>query len=115
MKTMSGTLQSQMKQTLRFFGLADQYGNTTPDLDALAESQGSQRQELLRHIVKRSYSFLSDDTFDVRRATQNALEEKFRQTGASGDTIRKCVAFFVNISKDAGIELSSYILNQPTG
>ena len=114
MKTMSGSQQSQMKQVLRYLNLTDNYGNATADLEALVESTDSQRRQLLDRIVRTAYDFLFTDSFTLTRATAAQLEEKFRQAGASGDTVRKCVTFFVNIAKDAGIELSTFILSQAT-
>jgi hypothetical protein len=36
------------------------------------------------------------------------LEERFAQAGATGDTLRKCVAFFLSAAKGAGIKLSPH-------
>lgn len=113
MRTMSGTQQSQMKHALRYLQLIDAYGNTNENFNALVEADEFQRKQLLNHVVRSAYAFLFVESFVLTRATMGQLEEKFRNVGASGDTVRKCVTFFTNIAQNAGIDLSPFVLNQP--
>lgn len=41
------------------------------------------------------------------------MQERFSQTGTSGDTTRKALSFFMKAAKDAGIELSPHIVKGP--
>src|SRR5262249_23493371 len=53
--------------------------------------------------------FLFDKGFEIQKATTRQLQERLSRAGASGQTVRRCVAFFVTAATDAGIPLSPYI------
>lgn len=37
------------------------------------------------------------------------MEELFQRTGASGETVRRCISFFLAAARSAGIPFSSYL------
>jgi len=55
-----------------------------------------------------AYPFLFT-RFDLERATLQEVEGKFSHAGASGDTFRKCLAFFLSAASAADIPTSPFI------
>ena len=105
----SGTIQSQLLLTLNYLGLLRGSGQPTDQLRQLIESQDRQRQEILRGILKTSYGFVFESDFGLQTAPSDQAEELFQKTGASGETVRRCIAFFLASAKDSGIPISDYI------
>ncbi len=105
----SGTIQSQLLLTLNYLGLLRGSGQPTDQLKQLIESEGPQRQEVLRGILKTSYGFVFKSDIGLQTATSDQAEELFQQTGASGETVRRSIAFFLAAAKDSGIPISDYI------
>lgn len=107
--TFSGLYQSQTLGTFRFLGLIDAEGKPTPDLQKLVEDKDN-RQIHLRKVLERSYaSLVKKDLTKMTPASFNAAVEEY---GATGDTHRKVVSFFLQAAKYAGLPLSPYILKQ---
>lgn len=110
LNTMSGAVQGHLMSALRYLGLVSQHAVTTEKLASLVNSEGTERERVLSGILKEGYPFIfAEPAFDLQRATTGQLEEAFRKVGASGETIRKCVAFFLGAAKAAGIQVSPYI------
>ena len=110
LNTMSGAVQGQLMSALRYLGLVSPHSVTTERLASLVNSEGAERERVLCGILKEDYPFLfTDASFDLQRATTGELEEAFRKVGASGETIRKCAAFFLAAAKAAGITVSPHI------
>ena len=105
----SGTIQSQLLLTLAYLGLVKSTGQITPRLQKLLESEEESRKALLREIIQTSYDFAFDRDFGLKTATSHQAEEVFQKRGASGETVRRCIAFFLAAAKDSGIPVSSYI------
>ena len=105
----SGTVQSQLLLAFRFLGLIRRSGKPTDDLKHLLKGDQDARMAHLRSLVERSYPFVFGSSFDVGTATSDQAEELFRQTGASGETLRRCLSFFVSAARESGIPISAYI------
>ena len=105
----SGAVQSWMLGTLRYFELTDVTGHPTDRLRALVAAEGEVRQKQLAELVRLGYPFLFTGGFDVSKATTAQLDEKFTESGAQGDTVRRCVGFFMGLAKDASFSLSPYL------
>ena len=112
MGTMSGTAQGQLENTLKYLHLVDPDGASTDKLKSLADTKGEDRKKILQQILQNRYGFLFSQWFDLEKATPKELDEKFVAEGASGDTVRKGVAFFISAAREAGISLSPYISNR---
>lgn len=70
----------------------------------------------MREVLVSAYEFLfSAEGFNVTRDSRDQLENQFKQAGVSGDTVRKCIAFFLAAAKDAGIEVSPWFGTPRTG
>lgn len=109
LSSMSGAVQSQLMAALRYLGLVTAHSVTTVQLASLVNSEGAEYERILTTILKEGYPFLFGGEFDLMRATTGQMEEAFRKAGASGETIRKCVAFFLAAAKSASLPVSPYI------
>lgn len=112
MGTMSGAAQTQLLKALEYMELISSNGIPSKRLDNLVETEGVSRGVALGGLLKEYYPFLFESGFNLENATYPQLVEQFQKSGATGDTVRKGVAFFVAAAKDTGIPLSQYILNK---
>jgi hypothetical protein len=104
----SRVIRLQLSAALRYLDLVSPEGFPTDKLRKLIRSQGEERKAILREILKQAYAYLFAG-FPLGNCTSDQLEQEFRKQGASGDTLRKCVAFFVSACREADIETSHYI------
>lgn len=109
MRTLAGSTQGQLLATLRYFDLIEADGKPKDMLAKLVNSEGPERQKLIKEIVTRSYDFVFSSDLDLQKATTNQVEELFSAEGATGETRRKAFGFFLALTKDAGIQLSPHI------
>jgi hypothetical protein len=98
----SGTDQSQFLRACLHFGLIE--GDTEKPTDRMrtlvtAEDRGALLGEILRENYPNVVALGNG-------ATQSMLEDKFREFGIEGDTVRKAIAFYLNAAKQTDIELS---------
>jgi len=105
----SGTVQSQLLLALHYLGLVKASGHPTERLSRLVETEGAERKAVVREMIQSSYEFAFDRSFGLKTATSNQAQEVFEKTGASGETVRRCIAFFLAAAKDGGIPVSPYI------
>ncbi len=109
----SGSNGTQLMTALRFLGLIDSNGAPMTRLRQLVSARSTQRADTLKQISHRSFAFLSEGSLDPQVATYAQLEEAFYSTyQVTGDVARKCIKFFISLESDAGIPLSSFILNK---
>ena len=113
MGSTSGSLQRQIMQALEYLNLITDTGTPTEKLEQLVHSEGPKRQGFLREILESSYDFMFKDGIQLDRATASQFRERFEKTGATGDTLRKCMAFFLTSAKAAEISLSPHIKKVP--
>lgn len=100
----SGSSQAQFLKAARSLDLFDEHNRPTEILKALV-NQPDDRPQLVGEIIRAKYGeALALD----RTATQQQLDEVFRDYGTSGATTRKAVTFFLHAAKYAGIELSPF-------
>jgi hypothetical protein len=104
MRSFSGAIQSWLLNGLRYLQMIDDDGKPKPRLHRLAAASDEERKPMLRQLIDAEYGFLKD--IDLQRATPKQLEAAFSETGAQGDTVRKSMAFFLAMAKDAGLPLS---------
>ena len=113
MGSMSGAVQGQILSTLKYLSLTTEHGIPTDKLTRLVKSEGAERQKILREIITTAYPFIEMDS--LPSATAKLLQDQFAATGAQGETVRKCVAFFVSAAKDCALPLSPYITEKTRG
>lgn len=104
MRSYSGAIQSWLLSALRYLNMIDDDGRPKPRLEQIAQATDDERKPMLRQLIEAEYAFLKG--IDLTRATPRQIDDAFEQAGASGDTVRKCVVFFIALAKDAGLPLS---------
>lgn len=109
----SGSEQSALIATLKWFDLINEEGAPTTLLRNYAAAGEDAGKELFAKMVKDSYSAVTDGTFALESATTNMLADKFREYGISGSTLSKCISFFLSAAKDAGIAVSPHVKAPP--
>jgi hypothetical protein len=98
---MSGAGQAQYITGLRSLGLIDASGAVQPKLTALVQAPVTERKRLLGEILRERYAKAVE--LGSTNATTGQLVELFRdEYGATGDTARKAIAFFLNAVRYAG-------------
>jgi len=106
----SGSTGTQLMSALRFLNLVDVSGIPTSQLKELVMARGIAKAEILKKISQESFSFLIDDSFECDKATYAQLEETFHDAyQVEKDVARKCIKFFIEMARDAGIPLSTFI------
>lgn len=104
----SNSGKAAMGATLRSLDLINSKDEPTEKLKQLVNSEDNYNA-LLKDILYASYPFLSDGSLDLANTATEKVVEKFKDLGAGGSTISKCMAFFLAAAKDAGIEVSKYV------
>ena len=108
MPSLSGSAQSQLLAAVRYLGLVSPAGGRTDKLVALVNSVDRGYQRALREILRSAYPFLFQG-FDLSRATSDELYKRFAAEGAAGETLRKCVGFFLKAARHAEIPVSPFL------
>lgn len=104
----SGSEQSALIATLKWFGLTDESGAPTALLRKYVSADDETAKSLFAEMVRTSYSAVTDGTFALGSATTNMLADKFREYEISGSTLSKSISFFLSAAKDAGITVSPH-------
>lgn len=105
----SGATQSAILSSLRYLALVHNDDTPTGVLDQLVKSEGGERQKLLKQLLRTGYPFMFSNGFDLTKATPAMIKERFAETGASGETLEKCLSFFTALAKDAGVALTPFL------
>ncbi len=116
MGTMSGATQGQLISALRFMELTSDNGTPTQRLREFVKADGEDRAEKMKDMFFDAYRAIIDAAADpgepdfnfIDNGTYRQLSDAFATTGATGETLRKCVAFFLLMAKDAGLALSPH-------
>jgi hypothetical protein len=107
--TYAGGTQSAIISALRYLTLITVDNEPVGTLEGLARAEGPERQKLLKQLLRVGYPFMFSQGFDVTKATPAQIDERFADTGATGDTLSKCLSFFTGMAKDAGIALTPHL------
>jgi hypothetical protein len=106
---LSGSAQAALVPGLKWLDLIDAAGTPTAKLEALVHADEASYPKELRKVLEASYSFITDGSITLSKATGSQVEGKFREYGISGSTVIKCMAFFILAAKDARIELGPHV------
>ena len=114
-RSQAGGIQAKIIASFQFLKLID--GNGTPQqlLRDLAQTPKDERQPLIRVMLEGAYAFLRDPDFDVTSTSTQGLEDKFKALNVSGATVRKAIAFFMVLAKDAGLVVSPHVKPTKSG
>jgi hypothetical protein len=111
-KNMPGSTQAQFRHACRWLGLVDADDIPT-DLLRMLVHKAEDRPSVVEGMLRSHYP---GPLSLPRNATQQQLEEQFRELGSnSAETLRKSVAFFLHACKYAGIELSPQFMQPRAG
>lgn len=110
----SGSVARQLFTALKYLSMTDENGKVTEKLTQLVDAHGSENWKmLLGNSIKESYFPIIGD-LNLEKATRNQLEEKFRDWGADGDVLQKCMAFYISAVTEAGMAISPHVLASET-
>ena len=104
----SGTSGQQLMTALKSLELINDAGVPSQILEELSSKTGNERRSLLKILLESKYNRIF--SIDLKRATRSQFNEAFRAFGVKDGVMNKCQLFFIQACKDAGIELSGYIL-----
>jgi hypothetical protein len=105
----SGSTQTWLISTLRYFSLIDLEGVPTAEFVTLLGADDDQRKRLLADLARRGYPALFERGFDLSKATQSQVRDKFSEMGSQGETQAKAISFFTGLAKAAEIPLSPFV------
>lgn len=108
-RSFSGAMQNWVISTLRYFNLIDVDGHPTARLHGIVSAEGEERQRLVAQVVKEGYGFVFAGKLDLATATAGQIQDRFKETGLQGDTVRKAVALFLALAAESGMKLSPYM------
>ncbi len=107
--TMSGSGQASLLASMKWLGLIDQVGVPQPTLETLVHADEQKYSQVWAEIMRSKYTFLTDGSIDLTKATGAQVEQKFREFGIQGSTVLKSMAFFIAACKDAKIVLGPHV------
>lgn len=100
-----GSTQAQLIAAMKWLGMVDGSMKPTELLEGLVESDDPDRKETIKALLHEKYATA---TALPPLATQQQLENVFREMGVSGSTMRKAVAFFLAAAKFADLAVSPH-------
>jgi uncharacterized protein DUF5343 len=110
MGSMSGAAQSQVTTALKFLGFISENNLPLDSMKRFVAAEAEDRRVALEAILHKAYPYLFGDGFNLSSATASQLRETIEaNTGATGETVNRCIAFFKDAAQDAGINVSKYI------
>lgn len=104
----SNSGKAAMAATLSSLGLVNGKDEPTDMMRQLTDPQKN-FNTALKEILESSYAFLTDGSLDIADTTTDKVVEKFKELGASGSTVTKCMAFFLSAAADAKITVSRWV------
>lgn len=105
----SGSSGAQLMTALKSLQLIDEDGRPQLVLEELVFAEGERRRGLLRGMLQDFYTPVFE--LDLSRATRKQFHDAFRSFGAREGVLTKCEAFFIRAARDAGVQLSQYIVS----
>lgn len=106
----SGSEQSALLSTLKWFGMIDEKNAPTQVLrDYIDAGETEDKKAVLKTMIEQSYDFMTDGSINLHNATTQQMTERFRQYDLSGSTLTKSIAFFLAAAKEAGIQVSPFV------
>jgi hypothetical protein len=109
MGSLSGTVQGNLLTTLRYLDLISDDQTPTAKLSRLTSESEKERHEVAMEILDAAYPFVFRGNFELASATTKHLTDQFANAGATGDSLRKCMKFFVSFAEYAGMTVSQYV------
>ncbi len=107
LRHLSGSTQTQLLSALKFLGLIKTDGAVNESLRRMVIAYKTQKwKEELTALIAAPYRPIIGD-LDIATATSAQLKERFREAGGvEGDTVEKCIRFYLMVLKEAGVQFS---------
>ena len=100
----SGKTGAHLISAMRFLNFIDINARPTPRLKLLLFSDSEHRTAMFRVVAEDAYAFVLKGTLSLENATYNQIEQVFLENyNLKIDTCQRCVKFFEQFSKAAGI------------
>ncbi len=104
---LSGGVQSQLLNAMKFLGLINEDATPTAALHALAVEDEAKRKAKLKDILEKRYASII--ALDLMKATPGQVISKLgEEYGVSGETREKALRFFLMAAQYAGITFSRF-------
>jgi hypothetical protein len=105
---------TQLMYAMRYLKLIDENNRPMPRLKLLASgATGEHRAAILRQVADETYPFIFRGTLDIRNATYAEVQDVFLNNYRMESSVcRKCIEFFIEFSKDAGIPISPQLIKE---
>jgi hypothetical protein len=113
MASFSGALQGQLFSTLKSLDLIDEKRHPSARLKELVQANTSERRKLLGEVLHDSYPYLFAGDLDITTATHDQVAELFKGHGATGETVRKCLFFFILAANYSELTISPHLKSVP--
>jgi hypothetical protein len=108
MPGLSGGAQSYLLGALRFFRLIDDKGVPHERLHDLVFGDDEKQKATWMILFNECYHPIMSG-LDLERAGVGEVLERFGNRGFTGETLKKCQAFFVSVADAAGVELAPHL------
>lgn len=106
----SGAVGSQVMTMLKFLGLTDTDGRTTPKMTALVQAYDTADwPSALGTLIREAYAPIFK--LSLETASSKEFTDEFRRVyPATDDVSRKQMTFFLNATREAGIKISPFVM-----
>lgn len=108
----SNSGKAMMMASLKYLGLIDEDSRPTTYLVQLVDNVDDY-SVILKELLEKKYSFLFDNSINIKTTTTEKVAEKFQDAGAKGSTVSKCISFFLAAAKAAELEVSPRVKPPP--
>lgn len=112
LRSYPGSVARQLKSTLRYLKLIDGDGNTTSTMTNVVKSFGTDTwRQMLADMLSDAYLPVVDG-LNTDTATLGQLQQKFRNQGAEGQMLQKCITFYLSALREAELTFSPHFVEK---
>jgi len=105
---LSGAIQGHLLASLKFLTLTDDKGDSQEALHELVQAHGTAEwKPTLAKLLDKVYKPIIGD-LNLKTAIPKTLQDKFKPH-AEGETVEKCIRFYLKALAAAGVEVSAYL------
>lgn len=102
----SGANQGLLLQAFRYLGFTNEADESTREFHQYAEADAEKRKALLGDLVKLHYP---QQIKVLTNGTMQNLKDTFNNTSVEASVKAKCLSFFLQTAKEAGLTVSGHI------
>ncbi|MBS1786099.1 MAG: DUF5343 domain-containing protein [Acidobacteria bacterium] len=109
------SVRAHLLTGLRYLGMVAADRRPTELLRRFAQATEYERKMLYQEVLINSYAFILDEFPELRGLTHDILVSKFESLGIQGSTVKKCISFFLELSRQVGWQMEKNEKLQRTG